>query len=82
MAKLNEDLIDDPVIRDTIERRCRAIRLLVDLVPRDRIASETGISARMALYWLQRCLKIHPDGRIYGFRILIPYTNPIVASPK
>jgi hypothetical protein len=39
---INEDLIDDPVLRDTVERHCRAIRLFVDRAPGDRIASETA----------------------------------------
>jgi hypothetical protein len=61
---VDEHVFDDPVQRGTFERRRRAVQLFVAGVQGDRIVSETGISSRMALYWFQRALKIHPDGRI------------------
>jgi hypothetical protein len=29
----------------------------------------------MALYWFKRALETHPDGRIFGFRVLLPHTH-------
>jgi len=52
--------------------RSRAIKLLLEGVPRNQILSQTGVSGRMAVHWLKRCLSLHPDGRICGFRALIP----------
>ena len=70
-------LVDELAIQDADRHeqfvcRSRAIKLLLQEVPRNQISSETGISGRMALHWFKRCLTLHPDGRIYGFRALIP----------
>ena len=71
---LNEEVLDDPILRDTIERRRKAVQLYAGQVPSDQIHSETRVSGRMALYWFRRGLELHP-GRIYGFRALLPYTH-------
>ena len=72
---INEQIIEDANLRDAIQRRRRAIQLFVDRAPYDQIASETGVSGRMALRLFKRALETHPDGRIFGFRALFPYTR-------
>jgi putative transposase len=67
---VDPDKIPDPEERKLVKSRIQAIELLLDGGLRSRIEESTNISSKMAMYWLQRCLQIHPDGRIYGFRAL------------
>ena len=57
--------------------RCRALQAFLD-EPTTTIAEilrETGV-ARSALYrQLDRCWERHEDGRIFGFRALVPYAR-------
>ena len=73
--KVDEQAIKNPGRLEKFAARRRAIELLLDQAPRSQIQSETGISARMAVHWLKRSLGIHPDGRIFGFRALIPWVR-------
>jgi putative transposase len=70
-----EEAIKDPNRLMQYKARRRAVELLVDRVPIAQIQSATGISGRMALHWLRRALRIHPDGLIFGFRALIPWIH-------
>ena len=72
---VDEQAIRNPGRLEKFKARRRAIELLLDQAPRSQIQSETGISARMAMHWLKRSLGIHPDGRILGFRALIPWVR-------
>lgn len=58
--------------RASFARRYRAFRLYSSGATLSQIRNETGICAQHLYDLLDRCLKIHPDGRIYGFRALIP----------
>jgi hypothetical protein len=73
--KVDPDKILDKTERELVRRRIEAIHLLLDGGPRSRIAETTGISSKMAMYLLGRCLQIHPDGRCYGFRALGSYVH-------
>jgi hypothetical protein len=73
--EINEQVFDDAAVRDTIDRRRTAVQMYVAEVPSDQIELETKVSGRMALYWFKRCLEVHEDGRIYGFRALRPYAR-------
>lgn len=39
------------------------------------ISNRYGISKSLMAYYINRCLKIHPDGKIFGFRALIAYAR-------
>ncbi|WKL15909.1 hypothetical protein QYQ99_26965 [Comamonas testosteroni] len=39
------------------------------------IRDRYGISKSLMAYYIDRCLKIHPDGKIFGFRALIAYSR-------
>ena len=61
--------------------KCRYIKLhdaIVDVcqgsLPRT-ICNRYGISKSLMAYYLDRCLKTHPDGKIFGFRALISYSR-------
>ncbi len=41
------------------------------------IESRFGIARRMLLRLLDRCIAPHPDGRIQGFRGLIPFEDTV-----
>jgi hypothetical protein len=73
--KVDPDKIIDETERQLVKRRITAIQLLLDGGSRSRIEETTGISSKMAMYYLQRCLQIHPDGRCYGFRALGSYVH-------
>lgn len=57
------------------EARQRAVELVVRGESAEVIRSKCRMSKQMAVYLLRRCLQVHPDGKIYGFRILIPFTR-------
>lgn len=63
--------------RATYLKRCEALRAFLD-EPQTSLAEifrETGVS-RSGLYrLLERCWETHPDGRIFGFRAVIPYAR-------
>lgn len=58
--------------KELFARRHRAFCLYRNGAPLAQIHVETGISAQRFYQLLDRCLVVHPDGRIYGFRALIP----------
>lgn len=53
--------------------RAKAIRLYAEGDAVRRIEAATKVERRQLYRLLDRCLSMHPDGRIYGFRALIPY---------
>ncbi len=85
LASLDPDLLNmrtwptidldrlDESDQNLVQARQRALELLVEGVPDDQIRSGCNLSRQMAVYLLKRCLQVHPDGRIYGYRILMPY---------
>lgn len=73
--------VDEDALRDTsketFRKRRAAIALYVESpdVSLSAIQSQTGISPSRIYTFLDRCLAEHQDGRIYGFRGLVPYTR-------
>lgn len=57
----------------TYERRENAIREYLTDKSVEEISKTYGIHRKELGQFLRRCLKIHPDGRIWGWRALIPY---------
>lgn len=76
--QVNEQALLDLQKRRLFVSRCEAIKLLLEDVRGDRIAEKTGLPRREAVRLLKRCLRTGPDGRLYGFRALIP--NMHIAS--
>lgn len=58
--------------RASFARRYEAFKLYSSGASLSHIRKETCICAQHLYDLLDRCLKAHPDGRIYGFRALIP----------
>lgn len=54
-------------------KREKAIIKLIDSGNIDDICNDHKITRPELYRFVQRCLEIHPDGRIWGFRALIPY---------
>ena len=61
--------------RDIFARRRRAVIFYLEGATHERIERETGISKGSVLIFFRRCLAIHSDGKIWGFRALIPYSR-------
>jgi putative transposase len=61
--------------REQFVCRSRVVKLLIQEIPRSEILAQTGISGKRAVHWFRRCLTLHPDGRVYGFRALIPMSR-------
>jgi putative transposase len=57
------------------ENRALAIRLYEQGTPLDSIARTTGLSRQEVSRLFTRCQTVAPDGRIYGFRALLPGTR-------
>src|SRR5690606_26599107 len=74
----------DPIVFSGVDQECKAqlyrkreeaITLYAQQHSLDEIFERTGIG-RQELYRLRdRCLKVHPDGNIAGFRGLVPYVR-------
>lgn len=58
--------------QDLFAKRYRAFTLYRNGAALAQIHAETGISPQRFYQLLDRCLMVHPDGRFYGFRALIP----------
>lgn len=58
---------------ELFQQRATAVRMYFENYPVKKIAQTTGVARRSLSAMAQRCLAIAPDGRIYGFRALIPY---------
>lgn len=67
----------DPNAAETYARQDEAVRLFVEEkgLPLNGIAKRTGVHREQLYRLLERCVRKHPDGRIYGFRGLIPYKH-------
>jgi putative transposase len=61
--------------REIYDMRRRAIELLILGMSRKEIAKQTGVDRKSVLQFFKRCITTHPDGRLYGFRALIPNTR-------
>jgi putative transposase len=66
-----EDAIKDPKRLEQYQRRRTAIQLLVSGASRREIVEKTKIDRVSVIRLFKRCLLVHPDGRLYGFRALI-----------
>lgn len=62
-------------VRAEYDKRRRAIELLISGTPRTEIAKETGADRKSVLRWFKLCISAHPDGKLFGFRALIPNTR-------
>lgn len=65
---------------DLVQRRKTAIELCMQRASRARIAELTKLDRHEVHRILSRCLETHPDGRIWGFRGILPHKR--VASSK
>lgn len=61
--------------RELFLRRQRAILDFLSGAPTDGIRADTGLSRSEIYRLIRRCAQTHPDGMIYGFRALIPYSR-------
>lgn len=66
--------LDEPRRADLL-RGMDAVRRYIRHVPIREIELSTGLRRTQLYRLLKRCLSMHPDGRIRGFRALIPYTR-------
>lgn len=60
--------------RDLLSR-IEAVRLYVDRAPVQTIEATTGVWRGVLFPLIRRCIQPHPDGRIRGFRALVPYAR-------
>jgi putative transposase len=68
-----EALTDDQ--RQIYENKAKAVRLYLANVRAVEIREITGVSCSYLARLARRCFETHPDGRIYGFRGLLPYVR-------
>lgn len=62
-------------VRAAYDKRRSAIELLLNGTPRREIQKQTGVDRKSVLQLFKRCISVHPDGKLYGFRALIPNTR-------
>jgi hypothetical protein len=74
--------------REPYGYRVKAIQLYADGCSLKDIEEQTGIKGSLVNYLAERCLRLHPDGRIWGFRAAVPnvriseYTRHSPIKPK
>lgn len=62
-----------PKDREIFSARMEAVRLYVQGYPMSTITARTNVSPSMVVPMTKRCVAMAPDGRVMGFRALIPY---------
>ena len=68
------DLIEDD-IKERVIRKIEALKQYVAGHPLHQIKLQTGVCPSALPKTLQRCLELSADGRIMGFRAILPNTN-------
>lgn len=68
------DGLDKPQ-RELLEARVQAIKLYAELRPVKEISKLTGITKDVLPNLARKCLLLADDGRIFGFRALLPYAR-------
>lgn len=63
----------DEAARRTFELRCRAVALYLNAESFKRIKQQTGIGRQAFHKMVERCLTVAKDGRLAGYRALVPY---------
>lgn len=73
-ATVNTSLLSE---EDTIifKKRENAIRAYFAGEPIGKVCEKCEISRQSLIRIVKRCLKVHPDGRIWGWRAVIPYSR-------
>jgi putative transposase len=61
--------------RGELLQRMQAVRLYAGSAAVHHIETTTGVVRSQLYRLLRQCTAVHPDGRIQGFRALIPYTR-------
>lgn len=64
-----------PELSEQVPARQRAIAAYIAGQPLTLASAACGISKAELLRLFNRCLELHPDGRIYGWRALQPYLH-------
>lgn len=59
--------------KNLYQKREDAVSLYMSGAAHKIITKKTGVSRTQTVKLVRTCLKIHPDGKIFGFRALIPY---------
>ena len=65
----------DAAQRHSFLARRRAIEMYCQHASINGIESETGIDRSQLYRLLDRCVRPHDDGRIFGYRALVPYSR-------
>lgn len=72
-----------PEVQDSYFRRKKAVELCIEGASDKKIMAECGIGLRQATRLIaDRCTAPSPDGRIFGFRALVPYVRLFPAVRK
>src|SRR6185295_7319099 len=80
----------DELRRRELMQRMQAVRLYAESTPLQQIEASTGVGRSQLYRLLRHCVEPHPDGRMRGFRALIPYarsrpyqrTKPVRATTR
>lgn len=84
---IKADLISEEH-KEVFNYRVKAITLYADGRSISEILEQTGVRSSLLNYLSKRCIEMHPDGSIWGFRALVPnvrmkdYTRSSVVKPK
>jgi len=57
---------------DRVTRRIQAVRAYIEGQPVGVLSKQAAVPRQEVYRLAKRCMKLHPDGRIWGFRALLP----------
>lgn len=57
---------------DRVARRIQAVRAYIEGQPVGILSKQASLPRQEVYRLVKRCMKLHPDGRIWGFRALLP----------
>lgn len=77
---VKEEVLPEGDVRAAFIKRKKAVKLKCDGEKNASIKLQTGFERQEVWRYLKRCRSIHPDGRLWGFRALVPGTW--VEEPK
>lgn len=69
------DTLIDFEYREKFNKKCKAVEMYLDGYPLVDIQKTTGVNSKSITTLVHKCKKIASDGRIFGFRALIPFLN-------
>ena len=61
--------------REKFKKNCKAVEMYIDGYPLEKIQNITGVNRNLISALVHKCKRIASDGKILGFRALVPFVS-------